>query len=166
MVLFFSTIIQAQSQYKGKINMYDDKGEKIGLWKNTTEKYYIETYYLGGVKSGVYKLYSSDKEHLLVFGEYKENQMTGTWYLFHQPSGRLMWSFEKFKKNNVPIPAVHNTQTVCAYQCYSVRYYPDGVKESEGLVLCNDNLLDDFYECGEWKYYSETGELIGTRQFN
>ena len=41
MVLFFSTIIQAQSQYKGKINMYDDKRREN--W--TMEEYYRKVLY-------------------------------------------------------------------------------------------------------------------------
>jgi hypothetical protein len=71
-----------------------------------------------------------------------------------------------FKENDKPTPAEHDSQRICPYQCYCITYYPNGNKESEGILLWDESPESDFtFEYGEWEYYDDTGKLTKTKVF-
>ena len=52
------------------------------------------------------------------------------------------------------------------YYLIDVIIYPNGVIESEGILLWEISSQSDFtWEYGEWKYYDQTGKLIKTKVF-
>lgn len=156
----------AQKGYTEKINQLNDKGQRIGLWKENTNKYWrTETYYLNGKKNGLYRSFSIPKGELGCFGEYKNDTISGTWYYFGD-FGHLMMIQKDFKKNDKKIPIEHQAQGIAPYQCYCITYYPNGIKKSEGILLWNEDPESDFtFEYGEWKYYSDTGILTKNKIF-
>lgn len=52
----FNFVVLAQNGYEDKVNRYNHNGQKEGLWKENTSKYWrTETYYQNGKKNGIYK---------------------------------------------------------------------------------------------------------------
>lgn len=159
----------AQNGYEGKINLYNNKGQKEGLWKEDINKYWrTETYYHNGKKNGIYKKFSTRKNGLESFGEYRNDTITGTWYHFGD-YGHLMMTFSEFAKNTHPVINENNEEKyIPDYKCYMISYYPNGRKKEEGLLLWNEGESpeSDFsVEYGEWKYYDENGDLIKMHVF-
>ena len=69
LLLIFSLSAYSQKEYAGQINLYNDKGEKNGFWREQVGGWIYEEYYKNGVKDGVYRMYNSKKE-LSFFGSY------------------------------------------------------------------------------------------------
>jgi antitoxin component YwqK of YwqJK toxin-antitoxin module len=156
--------ISAQEGYADKINQFNDKGQKDGFWKEANGNIKMELYYTNGKKSGIFKSFSQTG-NLLAIGEYNNDEISGTWYYFGD-CGHLMMVQKDFEKNDYAIPLEHHAQGVAPYKCYSIEFYPNGMKKSEGVFLWNDNPESDFtFEYGKWKYYDETGKLIKTKLF-
>ena len=52
----FNFVVLAQNGYEDKVNQYNHNGQKEGLWKENTSKYWrTETYYQNGKKMGYTK---------------------------------------------------------------------------------------------------------------
>lgn len=92
----FNFVVLAQNGYEDKVNRYNHNGQKEGLWKENTSKYWrTETYYQNGKKNGIYKKFSTRRNELELFGEYRNDTITGTWYHFGD-YGHLMMTFSEF----------------------------------------------------------------------
>ena len=166
--ILFQTNTFAQQEYMNKINQMNDKGQKEGLWVDTIHKIRLqEVYYKSGIKSGIFKQYNL-KGKLLIFGEYSEGKMCGTWYHFEQ-DGHLIMIFKDFAKNTYSIiNEGDGKEYIPDYKCYMTSYYPNGNVKDEGLLLWNEGESpeSDFsVEYGEWKYYDESGNLTKTKIF-
>ena len=168
MLVLFSQTVLSQKGYADKINQYNAKGQKEGLWKeNTGQNWRTETYYHNGKRNGIFKELSISRGELITFGEYRNDTIAGTWCYFGD-YGHLMMIQNDFQKNTYPTPAIHHVQEKepCPFRCYCIEYYPNGNKESEGILLWDDDPESDFtFEYGEWKYYNEDGTLKETKVF-
>jgi len=163
-LILFQMSMYAQKEYADKVNQLNSKGQKEGFWKENLDYQITETYYHNGVKSGIFKAFSKNKE-LSCLGEYHNGEITGIWYYFGD-YGHIMMIQKNFQKNTYQTPAEHHAQGICPYRCYCVGYYPNGNKESEGILLWNISPESDFtFEYGEWKYYDENGKLTKTKVF-
>ena len=154
------------------INQRDADGRKNGLWIDTTNYSIDETYYRHGCYSGVGKYYNANGR-LLTFGEYKNNEYSGTWYYFFR-SGHLVMKFSNFEKNTDIITREHarnpkmNHNAFPDYRCHFTDYYLSGVIKSEGTLIWRkgDNPAGDLsMEYGEWKYYDPNGILVRTKDY-
>jgi antitoxin component YwqK of YwqJK toxin-antitoxin module len=157
----------SQKGYTEKINQLNSKGQKEGFWVDSTKYRIKETYFRNDVLSGIYKEYNI-KGRLLIFGEYKNGLMCGTWYYFTK-DGHLWFIFKDFAKNLYAILNEGNGKKyIPDYKCYSISYYLNGNVQSEGLLLWSEGESpeSDFsVEYGEWKYYDDTGKLTKTKVF-
>lgn len=162
--LLFSFFASAQIDYDAPINQYNANGQKEGFWREKIDEGTIfELYYINGKRSGVFK-YFSGKGALISFGEYKDGKEIGTWYFFHD-KGYLVAIQKDFGPNTQSILS-DGEEFVLPYRCYHISYYPNGVIESEGILLWEISSQSDFtWEYGEWKYYDQTGKLIKTKVF-
>lgn len=160
----FSFFASAQIDYDAPINQYNANGQKEGFWREKIDEGTIfELYYINGKRSGVFK-YFSGKGALISFGEYKDGKEIGTWYFFND-KGFLEFIQKDFGPNTQPILS-DGEEFVLPYRCYHISYYPNGVIESEGILLWEISSQSDFtWEYGEWKYYDQTGKLIKTKVF-
>ena len=163
--ILFQMSVYAQKGYADKVNQLNSNGQKEGLWVDTIKKIRLhEVYYKNGIKSGIFKQYNL-KGKLFIFGEYCEGKECGTWYYFGD-YGHLLMIQKDFQENTYKTPSEHHAQGVCPYRCYCIEYYPNGNKESEGILLWDISPQSDFtFEYGEWKYYNEDGKLIKTKEF-
>ncbi|MDD4608547.1 MAG: hypothetical protein PHY71_00125 [Bacteroidaceae bacterium] len=163
LVLHFNMF--AQKGYAEKINQLNEKGQKVGLWKENRNKYErTEIYYHNGKKNGLYRVLNITNGELYFFGEYKNDTIIGTCYFFGD-FGHLSMIQKDFKKNNKRIP-IKGVQGILPYQCYCITYHPNGIKESEGILLWSEDSDGEFtFEYGEWKYYTDTGVLTKTKIF-
>jgi antitoxin component YwqK of YwqJK toxin-antitoxin module len=159
---------KTQNEYADKINQYDNNGQKEGFWSDTIDGEIIQCYYKNGVRSGVYKWYSSTG-NLFCFGEFENGQMSGTWFYFDVSTGHLWFIFKNFEPNTDTIYNDLNEAFVPDHKCYSISYHLNGNIEDEGTILWyegDDPTSDLFIEYGEWKYYDEDGNLIKTKIFD
>lgn len=162
--LFWGTIISTTvfAQDSSAINHLDERGMKEGLWKLNRKYRLIETYYKGGIESGVYKEYNQNGR-LLCFGEYKDGKMHGIWYYF-DTDGHLMTILKNFAANtDTIVNGGDNKKYVPDYMCYSISFFPNGHNHNEGKLLWSkgEHPLSDFaIKFGEWKYYNSKGQLI------
>lgn len=156
----------AQKEYKGKINLVNEKGKKEGLWiEKQGNHFQAEIYYKNGIESGIFKRYNGFGK-LDTFGEYKDGEMIGTWFDFGD-DGHLTFTLEKFAKNTDSV-LVDRRRFMPEYKCYTKSYHPNGEIENEGTLLFfkdDGPYLDTTIEFGEWKYYDESGKLIKTQIF-
>jgi hypothetical protein len=165
-LLFVNCSLFAQKADEYKINQLNEKGQKCGLWIDSTTYFIFEGYYKDGVLSGVFKEYNSDGQ-LMTFGEYCKGKMCGTWYFF-RIEGHVDMIFKDFAKNTYSIMNVYGTRYVPDYKCYFISYYPNGNIKSEGLLLWSEGTepeTDLSSEYGEWKYYDKEGHLTETKVF-
>ena len=163
LLLIFSLSAYSQKECAGQINLYNDKGEKNGFWREQVGGWIYEEYYKNGVKDGVYRMYNSKKE-LSFFGSYENGNMSGIWYYFGN-YGHLEADAKDFAINTIRI-SYNSGQTwwLHKYKCHYRSYYPNGNIEKEGMLLCTEGpWMDDSVEYGEWKYYDENGNLIKTK---
>ena len=161
--LLFSFFASAQIDYNAPINQYNANGQKEGFWREDRRVDVLELYYKNGERSGVFRCLSI-KGRLRILGEYKEGKEIGTWYFFND-KGFLEFIQKDFGPNTQPILS-DGEEFVLPYRCYHISYYPNGVIESEGILLWEISSQSDFtWEYGEWKYYDQTGKLIKTKVF-
>ncbi|NLJ40797.1 MAG: RHS repeat-associated core domain-containing protein, partial [Clostridiales bacterium] len=148
----------AQKKHIESINKYDNEGSKHGYWIEEDKYQQIELYYKHGLKSGLIKYYNKDWR-LSCLGEYNNNSMSGTWYYFGN-KGHLMVIQKDFTKNDdIIIDLDSGIRHKYKYKCYTITFYPNGYKQSEGILLWDeDPQSDDTYEYGTWNYYNEQGE--------
>lgn len=167
MICLFSqaSIIMAQSTLAVNINQVDSVGLREGLWIEEYGQQKRFSYYQRGILNGPCWITSTCSNHLLAYGEFFKGAYSGTWYSFDD-DGILLSIQKDFKKVNVQIPIIHKTEGFCSYQCYHISYYPNGSKESEGILLWETSPDSDFtFEFGEWKYYDNKGRLAYIRKF-
>lgn len=164
-MMFVNHFVFAQKEFSDKINLFNIQGQKEGLWIEKSTYYIDYMYFCNGKPNGMFYRVKKSTNSLIYFGELTNGEYSGIWYYFSD-YGHLLALQKDFKKNDKPIPAEHYARGDCPYQCYSITYYPNGVKKSEGILLWNEDPESDLtFEYGEWKYYDETGELIKTKVF-
>ena len=170
-IFIFSLIsfyVHAQKDYANKINQLNDKGQREGLWIDSSKYRIKETYHKNGIESGLFKQYNL-KGRLLIFGEYCEGKMCGNWYYFGE-YGHLIMVFKDFSTNTYPIISEGTGKKyIPDYKCYSISYYANGNIKDEGLLLWSEGEepeSDLSCEYGEWKYYDETGISCSKKIFD
>lgn len=167
-IIFLITVscsnVFAQKEFIGKINQFNDKGQKDGFWIEKTTSMTIESYYKNGKKSGIFRSYSPNGK-LQDFGEFKNGEEAGTWYSFGD-QGHLIMIQKDFSINTDTVILDTGKKYLYPHKCYTIMYNPNGTVEKEGVLLWNDDpQMDDVYEFGKWKYYDEAGKLTGTKYF-
>ena len=170
-IIIISTLfiinIFGQKENINKVNQFNNKGQKTGLWVDSSGSFIIEKYYKNDILSGIYiEYYTTGK--LSIFWEYKNGLRCGTWFYFDN-NGYLIMLFKDFSKNNYSIiNEGDGKKYIPDYKCYTITYYPNGNIQNEGTLLWSEGEApeSDFsVEYGEWKYYDENGKLIKTRNF-
>lgn len=147
------------------INQLNANNKKEGFWieEDGSSHFRRELYYKNGIRHGFYKSYRNGR--LRGFGEYKDGKMVGTWYDFGD-SGELVSLQNNFTENKDTF-VIDGYKILYPYRCYMILYYPNGNKKSEGIILWEeDPMMDTSQEIGEWKYYTEEGELKDTQVYN
>ena len=164
--ILFQMSVYAQKGYADKVNQLNSNGQKEGLWiDRDTQNDKCYSYYKNGVQNGVNWCVDKAKNLISSFGEYSNGEHSGTWYYFGD-YGHLMMIQKDFQPNTYETPLEHHAQGICPYRCYCIEYYPNGNKESEGILLWDISPQSDFtFEYGEWKYYNEDGTLKETKVF-
>lgn len=164
LILLLSCDIFAQKDHIDKTNQFNEKGQKEGYWTEDRGFDKVELYYHNGKKSGLFKSYSK-KGTLDAFGEFKDDEISGTWYYFGD-KGHLISIRKDFAKNTKPVLLDIGQSFVYPHKCYYISFYPNGKIEEEGVLLWDeDPELDTVHEYGEWKYYDESGKLTRTKIF-
>ena len=163
LLIMFSLSAYSQKECAGQINLYNDKGEKNGFWREQNNYRITELYYQNGIEDGLCRIYNI-KGKLQYMGYYKKGEMSDIWYDFGD-YGHLLSICKDFADNAIRI-SYNGGQTwwLHKYKCYYRSYYPNGNIEKEGMLLWTESpLMDDSVEYGEWKYYDENGNLIKTK---
>lgn len=164
-LILYQTNIFAQRDYANKVNQLNIDGRKEGLWTKEDKGHKYFMYYSAGTLNGPYYIVNTAKNVLSGFGEYLNGEYSGTWYSFGD-YGHLMMMQYNFEKNEKPIPSEHHSRGTCPFRCYSINYYPNGNKKSEGILLWDeDPESDSTFEYGEWRYYDENQNLIKIKVF-
>lgn len=151
-----------------EFNQTDESGLRTGIW---VEEDYYKTFdtYKNGVLNGISLTINPKTNKPYVICEFSNGEYSGTWYAFDD-DGRLIYMLTDFKKNTLPAASIHGVQRVNGdifeNQCYSISFYKNGNKESEGILQFDDAPDSDFsFEYGLWKYYDENGCLIKTKMY-
>lgn len=144
------------------------KAKKLqGLIKEITHSRIYYTYYYQGIKDGAF-VQTGMKGDIGIVGEYKNNEMCGTWYYF-ESNGMLMFKLDQFTRNTDLV--VNNNDyknLIPEFRCFSTAYHSNGKVKDEGILLWCDGdspESDMSIEYGEWKYYDTDGKLIKTTVF-
>ena len=74
-------LYQRRKEYAGQINLYNDKGEKNGFWREQNNYRITELYYQNGIEDGLCRIYNI-KGKLQYMGYYKKGEMSDIWYDF------------------------------------------------------------------------------------
>ena len=173
MILFCSVLVclsclNAQKNMPNKTNQYNERGQKEGLWVDSSKYRITETYYHNDLLSGIYKEYYAPNGQLLVLGEYYDGKRCGIWRIYTD-DGHLWFLFKDISENTFIVTNEGDGKRYTPdYKCYLVSYYPNGKKQDEGLVLWDEGespISDLSVEYGEWKYYNEDGTLKETKVF-
>lgn len=127
---------------EGKINQYDEHGEKHGFWKEFSpeERYVYEGRYEHGKREGLWKNYYRGGEQLMSEGAYKNGKEEGPWK-WYDVHGQLV-SEGSFKNG------------VFAGPCRL--YHRNGQLRAKGLYKNGQRY-------GVWKYYDANGQLVSER---
>jgi antitoxin component YwqK of YwqJK toxin-antitoxin module len=142
----------AQKGAENYINKYDLNDEKTGLWIELDDKFRKEIYYLHGVKDGMYKEYNGYGT-LFVLGEYKDNEMIGTWYYFGS-KGHLMRKETNFSKVKI---------RPMKYKYLCTTFHLNGHMASQGYIISDKSSDDELWDSvGTWNFFDESGKLIKT----
>ena len=147
-----------------EFNQTNEAGLRTGIW--VKEDYYktFDTY-KNGVLNGISLTINPKTNKPYVICEFSNGEYSGTWYAFDD-DGRLINLCTDFKKNTLPLASVYGASGICEYQCYSISFYKNGNKASEGILQFEDAPDSDFsFEYGLWKYYDENGCLIKTKMY-
>ncbi|GHV15289.1 hypothetical protein FACS1894169_06220 [Bacteroidia bacterium] len=145
----------AQKGAENYINKYDRNNKKTGLWIEPNDRFRKETYYLNGVKNGMYKEYNGYGT-LFVLGEYKNGEMVGTWYYFGS-KGHLTSKETGFSKAKV---------RGMKYKYFCTVFHLNGIIASQGYIISDKSPYDELWtEVGKWNYFDESGKLIKTETY-
>lgn len=145
-----------------EFNQTNEAGLRTGIW--VKEDYYktFDTY-KNGVLNGISLTINPKTNKPYVICEFSNGEYSGTWYAFDD-DGRLINLCTDFKKNTLPLASVYGASGICEYQCYSISFYKNGNKESEGILQFDDTPEIPFLY-GLWKFYDENGCLIKTKMY-
>ena len=58
LLIMFSLSAYSQKEYAGQINLYNDKGEKNGFWREQNNYRIAELYYKNGIEDGLCRIYN------------------------------------------------------------------------------------------------------------
>ena len=173
LLLLLSTYCGINSLYSQDLptfefNQTDESGLRTGIW---VEEDYYKTFdtYKNGVLNGISLTINPRTNRPYAIREFSNGEYSGTWYTFYD-DGKLIGLYTDFKKNTLPAASIHGVQRVnddvFENQCYSISFYANGNKESEGILQFDDAPDSDFsFEYGLWKYYDENGCLIKTKMY-
>ena len=153
----------AQQEYKNEINKFNKNNQKEGFWIEESGQYFrSESYYKNGKRNGIFKSYNTGQGTLRGLLEYKDGELCGVAYSFGD-KGHLDIIFKDFAVNT---DVITESNITYKHTCYTITFHPNGNKESEGVLLWQDNPeLDNTYEYGEWKYYDNAGKLVKTEHY-
>jgi len=131
LLLIFSLSAYSQKECAGQINLYNDKGEKNGFWREQNNYRITELYYQNGIEDGLCRIYNI-KGKLQYMGYYKKGEMSDIWYDFGD-YGHLLSICKDFADNTIRI-SYNGGQTwwLHKYKCYYRSYYPNGNIEKYG----------------------------------
>lgn len=166
-VLFFlGTIFPfkgfGQQDFAGRVNEYDEKGQKDGYWIEDGFRI-VECYYKDGVKDGICKIFSPNR-NLTFFSVFEEGKLVGPHYSFGD-KGHLISIQKNFVLNTYSV-TVGEQKQVPPNRCHTTFFHPNGRIASEGIMLFDGDPMGDFtFEYGEWKYYDDSGNLTETKNF-
>ena len=127
---------------QNKYNQTDSNGLKQGMWVNDYSAERVETNYYNGKRHGICVAYSQKSNKISSIGEYRNNVMTGTWYMFDD-YGILLYKVENIVENKdyyYFADGTHYYGGKPKYKAHSVYYYHNGNVESEGTILFSDSL--------------------------
>jgi antitoxin component YwqK of YwqJK toxin-antitoxin module len=153
---------------------YSDKYSNtsyIDYVKENEGKSIDSIYYEEGKESGFIVKYIGDEYVLYKIGLWITTRKNGSIisYSFYTDKGTNTgpnWTYrkdgsiiEKMWWHQTQKPKLkHNFKPVSNYEFYSVRFYKNGGKKSEGDFI--DGLRN-----GLWKYYNKSGEIIKEKQY-
>ena len=153
-----------KSGFVQEYNLRDSNGLKEGIWVNEYPAERVETNYYNGKRHGVCVAYSRKSNKISSIGEYRNNAMSGTWYMFDD-YGILLYKVEDIVENKDYYSFADGTRYYGGkpkHKAHCVNYYPNGNVESEGAILFSDSFESESSQYGMWKYYDEKGNLIKT----
>ena len=106
-----------------------------------------------GMRQGKWLFTSvQDPEKIESKGRFKDDRPAGKWKYYDDDENLLRK--EKYKNRNGEI---------CIKTIF---YYPSGEIEKEGWARVeHSEIQTHYYWTGNWKYYSEAGELLAVKQF-
>lgn len=170
MYIFILSVFYIVNSYSQElISVEQAKAKKLqGLIKEITHSRIYYTYYYQGIKDGAFVQIDADG-NIGIIGEYKNNEMCGTWYYFNRKDGMLMFKLDQFARNkNLVVNNNDYKNFLPEFRCYFRGYHSNGKVENEGILLWCDGdspESDMSIEYGEWKYYDSDGKLIKTKVF-
>lgn len=153
-----------------EINRVDHKGLKDGLWidYSTVPDHTVYSYYKNGNKDGLsfsvrlstntldwidYSI-AGDPKVIIYFNTGFPDSTLGA------PGTVLMMYFCSINKTyKVKMP--DGSVVLPYYKAYYKDFHPNGKIKSEGFTVWDkdDDMLVDYWDCGEWKYYDEEGNV-------
>lgn len=147
-------------------NKLDSLGRKTGIWiEPSDENLYISfDTYLNGKKNGLSRTYMYDRELnaycIEEIREYSHDNPNGQWQIFdrYTKGYAIVDSFSIADEHMLQIarPKYYEEYTPdTVWQSYTREYRDDGLR-AEGWVLFDTDYIIDYYQVGEWKYYSST----------
>ncbi|MBR6414736.1 MAG: hypothetical protein IKS22_01340 [Bacteroidales bacterium] len=153
-----------------EINRYDHKGLKDGLWidDSTVPDHIVYTPYINGNKDGLsfsvrlstntldwidYSI-NGDPKVIIFFNTGVPDSTLGT------PGTILMMYFCSINKT-YKVKKPDGSVFIPYYKAYYKDFHPNGLIKSEGFTVWEKNadMLTDYWDCGEWKYYDEEGKV-------
>jgi len=153
--------LNAQQGYADKINQFNAKRQKEGLWVEDAKYFTYYTNFRNGKSNGVFYSINKSNNSLSQFGELTNGEYSGTFYMFSD-YGQVEYICKNFAPNK---DSISLSTIIPDTKCYCINYYPNGSIESEGTLLFSDSPVVDSFEYGEWKYYNEDGTLKETKVF-
>lgn len=167
-IVLFSVFCIVNSYSQKLISAEEAKTKKLqGLIKEVVHSRIFYTYYNQGIQDGAFVQTDLDGG-IVIIGEYKNNEMCGTWYYFER-DGMLMFKLDQFARNkNLVVNNDDYKNLIPEFKCYSTSFHSNGKVKDEGILLWCDGdspESDMSIEYGEWKYYDTDGKLIKTNVF-
>ena len=153
-----------------EINRYNENGLKDGLWidDSTVPDHIVYTPYINGNKDGLsfsvrlstntldwidYSI-NGDPKVIIFFNTGVPDSTLGT------PGTILMMYFCSIN-TTYKVKKPDGSVILPYYKAYYKDFHPNGLIKSEGFTVWEKNadMLTDYWDCGEWKYYDEEGKV-------
>ena len=160
--MLLTRVLFAQNKY----NQIDSNGLKQGLWVSDYPAERVETNYYNGQRHGICVAYSRMSNKISSIGEFRNNVMSGTWYMFDD-YGILLYKVVDIVENKDNYSFADGTHYYGGkpkHKAHFVNYYPNGNVESEGIILFSDSFESESSQYGMWNYYDDKGNLIKSEE--